>query len=235
MNFINNWRQQMALALAATSAPLDLPDGQYILTMSDGLGASATQWEYISATVTAGEAALERGQEGSAAQEWPVDSWIYCSLTAGVLTGMAAQQAAQAAQIAALTERLEILEALIPAQLVVTVAGDAELAGYQSGDFGSVIPAKLNIPGAGLFSLKAATFDTPSEPYFGLIFREHFPVESIVSITVEGVGTLNVADGFATNAGTGEDAVTLYSWEGVTTDWFTSIGQSRTITFTFAA
>ncbi|WP_339521721.1 hypothetical protein [Pseudomonas sp. EA_35y_Pfl2_R111] len=235
MNFINNWRQQMALAMAATSVALDLPDGQYVLTMSDGLGASATEWEYIGATVTGGSAELQRGQEGSSAQDWPEDSWIYCSITAAVLAALVAQQTAQAVQVAALTERLEILEALVPAQLIVTVGGDTDLAGYQSGAIGSVMPGMLNIPGEGVFTLQAATFDTPGEPYFGLIFSGHFPVESIVSITVEGVGTLDVADGFATNSGTGEDAVTLYSWEDVTTDWFASIGQSRSITFTFAA
>jgi len=236
MNFINNWRQQLALAESATSAELELPDGEYLLTLSDGLGAAATRWEYILAAVASGSATLQRAQEGSTDQDWPAGSWIYCSLTAGVLSELLAQQVTQAAQISSLASRLTLLEAMVPARLVVTVGGDTDLAGYQKNDYGALAPTQIYLPGEGIFELESATVDTPSEPYFQMLFRGEFPVERIVSVTVQGIGTLNVADGFAGNAVDGSGPVTTYSWEGgLTVDWFANIGQQRTIEFTFAA
>lgn len=116
MNFINNWQRDIALAAGALSCPLDIPDGTYRLTLSDSLS-SATRWELVTATVTAGEAALVRGVEGSADQEWPSGSVIYCAITAAVLTdafqrisALEAEAIATSDQIADLTQRVEALE-----------------------------------------------------------------------------------------------------------------------------
>lgn len=245
MNFINNWRQQLALAQAAASADLELPDGEYVLTLSDGLGAAATRWEYIRATVAAGTAVLMRAQEGSEQQEWPEGSWIYCSVTAGVLVGLferiALQDealASQAAQIADLAERVAALEPDPAPILAVTLGGNGFQSGFFMGGFGSVSPAALSIPGYGDFVVSMAAF-TEGDPHeFSLIFREHFPVERIVSINVAGCGVLAVADAdIAENeqGGGGDLPATVYVWSVAETDWFASVGQQRTVEFTFAA
>lgn len=232
MNFINNWRQQMALAMAATSVSLDLPDGQYVLTMSDGLGASATQWEYIRATVTAGEAVLEREQEGSDAQEWPAGSWIYCSVTAGVLAEMVAQLAAQAGLIELLSERVAALEGAPPPVLALTVGSPGFwAAGFMLESFGNVAPSGLDVPGYGVFPVSIAQCNDALE--LTLIFSGHFPVETIASINVQGVGELLFAD--ASHAANESDGSTAYAWDVPATDWFDAVGQIRTLEFTFAA
>jgi hypothetical protein len=92
MNFLNNWSRGITLALDATTAPLELPDGPYRLTLSDSLS-SATRWEVVDAVVVAGSATLARAQEGTAAQGWPEGSVIFCALTAGVLTQLFGQGA----------------------------------------------------------------------------------------------------------------------------------------------
>lgn len=229
MNLVNNWCEQIALAHSAASAPLALSDGDYVLTLSDALGASATRWEIVRAQVQAGVAVLERAQEGTADQDWPAGSFIYCSVTAGLLGGLFAQ-------IAGLSERVAALEAAMPARVVVTLGEAADgIVGFELGRFGGVTPAAINIPGVGAFPVAMAAFDTESEPFLNLQFRGHFPVETIVGISVQGAGDLLVADGFATNASDASGPVTVYSWEGVpSTDWFTAVGQKRSIEFTFA-
>ncbi|WP_447590188.1 hypothetical protein [Aquipseudomonas campi] len=236
MNLVNNWCEQIALAQSAVSAPLALPDGDYVLTLSDALGASATRWEIVRAQVQAGAAVLEREQEGTADQAWPTGSFIYCSVTAGMISGLFAQLAVQAAQIAGLSERVAALEAAMPARVVVTIGEAAGgIVGFELGRFGGVTPAAINIPGVGAFPVAMAAFDTESEPFLNLQFRGHFPVETIVGISVQGAGELLVADGFAANASDGSGPVTVYSWEGVPgADWFTAVGQKRSIEFTFA-
>ncbi|PTQ70347.1 hypothetical protein [Pseudomonas sp. GV071] len=87
MNFINNYSASISLTLAATSLALALPDGNYRLTIADSV-ITPTRWEIVDAEVTAGTATLTRGQEGTTAQNWPVDSVIYNALTAGVLTDL---------------------------------------------------------------------------------------------------------------------------------------------------
>jgi len=91
MNFINNWRQPVALALGATQLALDLPDGQYRLTLAD---AADTRWEIVDAEVVGGQATLTRAREGTPEQGWPDGSQIYCALTAGLLTDLFARLAA---------------------------------------------------------------------------------------------------------------------------------------------
>lgn len=91
MNFVNNWIRPIELAIGATSAALDLPDGLYRLTLSDSASAAeATRWEYIDAEVAEGAASLARGLEGTEDQEWGEGSVIYCSVTAATMAALAA-------------------------------------------------------------------------------------------------------------------------------------------------
>lgn len=246
MNFINNWRQQLALAQAAASADLELPDGEYVLTLSDGLGQAATRWEYIRATVAAGTAVLMRAQEGSEQQDWPEGSWIYCSVTAGVLVGLFerielqdATLASQAAQIADLAERVAALEPPALPRLTVTVGSSGGyIVGYSSGGLGGIEPSGVEVPGYGSYPVTIVNFANETPPQFTLIFTGHFPVDRIVSINVEGCGVLAVADAdTAANeeGGGGDPPSTVYVWSVAETDWFASVGQHRTVEFTFAA
>lgn len=88
MNFVNNWQREIALSSGATSAALDLPDGDYVLMISDALGAGATVWEVVLASVVGAAATLTRAQEGTSARTWPAGSAIYCTLTAGQLISL---------------------------------------------------------------------------------------------------------------------------------------------------
>lgn len=129
MNFVNNWSQAIALAAGATSADLDLPDGTYRLTLADSATA-ATRWEIVTAVVTAGVAELARGQELTAAQEWPEGSVIYCSLTAGVLGSLLLRIEALETAVADLTTRVAELEGI-----VITSPGSGPVWGF-SPNFG---------------------------------------------------------------------------------------------------
>ncbi|AVO56162.1 hypothetical protein [Ectopseudomonas mendocina] len=91
MKFISNYAAQVALASGVTELALALPDGVYRLTMSDARGADATRFEYLDAAVVSGIATLTRALEGSADQDWPDGSWIYCSITAGVMEDLQSQ------------------------------------------------------------------------------------------------------------------------------------------------
>lgn len=81
MNYVNNWIRAIDLEQGATSCPLDLPDGEYRLTLADAL-ASATRWEIVDAAVASGVATLVRAREGTADQFWSLGSVIYNALTA---------------------------------------------------------------------------------------------------------------------------------------------------------
>lgn len=227
MKFVNNWRQQMALAQGAASAQLDLPDGEYVLVMSDAAGASATRWEYLRAVVVGGVGTLQRGQEGSEAQEWPAGSWVSCSLTAGTVQAL----------FDAVTElygRVSALEAALPPSVVVTLGEVGGLVGYMPGQFGSVSPAVISVPNHGLFQMGMIVIDTPAEPYLTVRVRGTFPAELVQSISVEGVGVLNPADGFAGNSEDENGPITYFSWELPGTDWFGAVGQKRAVEFVFA-
>ena len=97
MNFVNNWSRDITLAAGATALALDLPDGEYRLTISDG-----SRWEIVGATVTEGQAQLTRGLEGTTDQDWPAGSVMYISVTAGFLVQLQQQIADLLARVAAL-------------------------------------------------------------------------------------------------------------------------------------
>lgn len=87
MNYVNNWLREITLEQGATSCPLDLPDGEYRLTLADA-AAGATRWEIVDAVVVSGSAALTRAVEGTTDQSWPAGSVIYCGLTAATLAAL---------------------------------------------------------------------------------------------------------------------------------------------------
>lgn len=99
MAYINNYLEPIELAQGATSAALNLPDGEYRLTLSDAL---RSRWEIVDAVVTAGSAQLVRAREGTTDQGWPGGSVIYCAVTAGQLNALASQVADLLARVAAL-------------------------------------------------------------------------------------------------------------------------------------
>ena len=84
MNFVNNYLEPITLAVGATTADLNLPNGEYLLTLADSRS-EPTRWEIVRAVVLDGNAVLERGQQDTDDQPWVSGSVIYCSLTAGTL------------------------------------------------------------------------------------------------------------------------------------------------------
>lgn len=114
MQFVNNWQRDIVLPLAADQAALDLPDGQYRLTLTNKAG---TLQEVVGAAVVAGTAALSRGLEGTARADWPAGSVIYCALTAGLfqslcedVTALEQANALLTVQLAELASRVTVLE-----------------------------------------------------------------------------------------------------------------------------
>ncbi len=93
MNYVNNWSRPVTLAIGATALELDLPDGEYRLTLTDS-AAEPTRWEIIDAVVTSGTATLARQQEGTLEQSWPAGSTIFNAVTAGTLIQMDSRIAA---------------------------------------------------------------------------------------------------------------------------------------------
>lgn len=140
INFANNWKSPIELSQGVTTALVDLPDGEYRITISDALGAEAARWEIIGATVVAGAAALERGLEGTSDQDWPEGSIAYIGITAGALQAM--QQATA--------------DARGVADEALTMADEALAAGGGISDYG---PPVTTPPRAGAVYCDLATFD----------------------------------------------------------------------------
>lgn len=110
--YVNNWLREITLEQGATSCPLDLPDGEYRLTLADA-AAGATRWEIVDATVANGVAALVRAREGTTAQLWSLGSVIYNDITAeqAIYLMQQARQVPVLQQLLAdLTARVEELE-----------------------------------------------------------------------------------------------------------------------------
>lgn len=95
MNYINNWVTRLTAPLAAgdtvlqipsvTAAQLDL-SGVYWLTLTDSANPlEQTRHEVVE--VSAG-LVIQRGMDGTPAQAWPVDTLIYCAITAGQLVAL---------------------------------------------------------------------------------------------------------------------------------------------------
>ena len=86
-DYVNNYLEPVTLALGATTLDLSLPDGDYLLTLTDSQTAP-TRWEIVQAVVVSGTATLTRAQEGTTDQLWSSGSVIYCALTAGAIGAM---------------------------------------------------------------------------------------------------------------------------------------------------
>lgn len=84
MDFVNNYSEPVTLAQGATSLALNLPDGEYRLTLSGAIG-GALVWEIVDAVVVGGTATLTRGVEGTDDQDWFAGAEIYCALTAATI------------------------------------------------------------------------------------------------------------------------------------------------------
>ena len=126
MNYVNNWLRAIDLEQGATSCPLDLPDGEYRLTLADA-AAGATRWEIVQAVVASGMATLSRGLEGTEDQAWPVGSVIYSSVTAGFLVQLQQQIADLLARVAALEAGGIPDNALVDGAGEVLVDGEGEI------------------------------------------------------------------------------------------------------------
>lgn len=109
MNFINNWLREITLEQGATACPLDLPDGEYRLTLADA-ASGATRWEILDAAVLGGTATLVRAGEGTADQGWPAGSVIYCDVTAGQLNALMSRIVQLEDEITGLRDRVAALE-----------------------------------------------------------------------------------------------------------------------------
>lgn len=104
MKYINNWITQITEPLGASDLVLTIPPtaasrldltGVYWLTLTDNPNPlEQTKWEVVE--VSSG-LAIQRGMDGTTAQNWPAETLIYCALTAG--------------QLEALHSRVEALEA----------------------------------------------------------------------------------------------------------------------------
>lgn len=191
MNFSNNYAVQVQLAAGATSLALaGLADGLYILTLSDARGSGATRWEHLSAQVTAGVAVLARGQEGSADQDWPAGSWLYCSVTAGILSYLVSTVESLVARVYALEHPVVPIEAV-----TLTVYDGGDTLGYfdLTGDdnwVGEIDPAEIYWQGQNRqINTVTVTDDGLGSVTFQISLPDDITVEP-VSIDVEGVGVL---------------------------------------------
>ncbi|WP_312905369.1 hypothetical protein [Stutzerimonas nitrititolerans] len=109
MNFINNWLREITLEQGAESCPLDLPSGDYRLTLADA-ASGATRWEIVDAVVLGGAATLVRAREGTADQEWSAGSVIYCDVTAGQLNALMSRIVQLENEVTSLSDRVAALE-----------------------------------------------------------------------------------------------------------------------------
>jgi len=107
LSFIDNWLRPLQLAAAQVEAELDLPDGLYVLTISDS-SSSATRWEVFAAQVELGLGVLDRDDP----QEWGEGSVVYCSVSSRVLDVVFSSLAAHSG-------RLETLENETSGPLVI--------------------------------------------------------------------------------------------------------------------
>ena len=144
MQFANNYLQPITLTAAAGTAALSLADGTYRLTIADSATA-ATRWEIVDADVVGGNAALTRGQEGTAVQDWGAGSVIYCTLTAGTFQSILARlDALEAPPTNVLT--FEIVSAAVPPEMVPPGFGGT---GFSAGmEVGSLVSAPVELGGA---------------------------------------------------------------------------------------
>lgn len=236
MNFINNWRQQLALAQSAASVELELPDGEYLLTLSDGLGAAATRWEYIRATLASGTAALQRGDEGSTAQDWPAGSWISCSITAGTMSALFSEMASLRSQVLALQA------GGMPGEAIQVLAGQLENSGRTAtgwlvfpgggGAVGSGTPQSITPPGQAQLDLVGVyvVSEPGAETLFIVEMDGDATLAGIESVSAAGIGTLLVVEGTAPYFDSSINRTSVF-WTIESFDWVD--GERRGVKFNY--
>lgn len=170
MQFINNWSQPVTLASGATSLALNLPDGDYRLTLADSKF-TPTRWEIVGAVVAGGTATLSRALEGTADQDWPADSIIYCAVTAGLLADLFARVAA--------------LEGSGVAPYQLTAAADGAVAGFQSGAYGALTPASISLGGVDRAIVMLTTEQGATDTT--LTFQVDAQISATVRIRIDGL------------------------------------------------
>ena len=241
MNFVNNYAEQVALPVGVTSLELDLFNGHYRLTISDGRGAQATRYEHLDVVMQGGIATLQRGQEGSDEQDWPDGSWIYCSVTAGVLTGLQQQIAELAYRVTALEQaNIERREFIVGVQRF-TFGPDAYETGYSAAGLsryypwlGSISPETIDLPShgtLGVFGMFVWRMDASTAYFLLSIESDLGGAGGMASIDVEGVGQFDFSAATRSVAladGLGE--YSQFSWLIEAEDW--SDGVQRTVTIT---
>lgn len=82
MAFINRWFSPITLAMGRETCLLSLSDGRYRLVVTEALSSPGGRFEIVEAEVSAGQATLSRGLEGTTDQDWPAGSVIYATVTA---------------------------------------------------------------------------------------------------------------------------------------------------------
>lgn len=97
MDFINNWSTNLISEIGAGSSQLPVSHaaasrlaagGRYWMTITD---ASNSRWEIVELRE---DLSMNRGMDGTIAQEWAKGSIVYCAVTAGQLTDIFARIAA---------------------------------------------------------------------------------------------------------------------------------------------
>lgn len=213
MDFVNNWIRPITLEGGAVSASLDLPDGNYFLTIADSQSAP-TRWEIVDALVEAGTANIIRGQQGTQDQSWPSGSVIYCSVTAQQLTTLFSQ-------IELLSKRLDDLEGGVVVKASIetrsSMGGDSYVSYY-------VDPSQVQAPDG--TPISGISFSAePGRSAFSFYFDGELPVGLIKSLSVQDIGTLVVAAENQSYGGIYFDNVDGSGWAS---------GGEKTVKFIFA-
>ncbi|QIE86138.1 hypothetical protein G5B91_07625 [Pseudomonas nitroreducens] len=143
MRFINCFLTQLTGPLLVGAAGLPIPPaalarlgpsqgGEYLLTITGSLDPMEQQaFEVVRVTFADGAAVLERGQQGTGDQPWPVDSFVYASVTAGHLEALLASVADLASRVTVLEQGGEAMPdnaLVVDGQLLVDDQGNALIA-----------------------------------------------------------------------------------------------------------
>lgn len=230
MQFINNWSRPVTLAAGADSLALDLPDGEYRLTLADSQF-SASAWEIIGAQVSGGTASISRGLEGTAVQDWPAGSVIYCAITAGGLNEILGrlanleQNSAQQAQaIATLEARVSALE---PGVGIIVTSPNADAMGYSAfNSFGDINPLGASVYPDGRITNGEVGEVTElawssDNPYYGALqlrvrgTTDDWPSPASLPFETLTIGASTFQKSDLSAAGVGDDDV-VFAWYGAT-------------------
>lgn len=247
--FINNWETPLLIAISDDDLEISVApevaerlvglgsDDYYLLTLAglDSLGKEVA-WEVVKATDAGdGVITIERAQEGTAALSAAVGTLVSARLTAATLSSQAATIVTLQASVTDLTARVTALEGAGEGPSMTITVGSS--GGYAVGylpPMGAANPNSITLP-AGTFILDQAQFFNDAPQRFSLIFKGKFAATLVESVNVQGCGALRRADAtVAHNEQDGATWYTVFEWEVESTDWFTSVGSDRAVTFTLS-